>query len=103
MTTFVKLLAGAAGLAAIGAAAPAAAQYPYGYAANPYGYRASPYGSQYAYGGVNTTMATQQCAAAVQSRLYNRTSLGSILGSLVGVPQTTGRVVSFTSVTPRSR
>ena len=42
-------------------------------------------------------------ASAVQGRLYNRTSLGSILGSLIGVPTTTyGRALSVTSVTPRS-
>jgi hypothetical protein len=104
MRMIKTLIAGGAGLAAIAAAAPAAAQYgqysQYGYA-NPYGY--SNYGSQYgysAYGGVNTNVAAQQCTAAVQNRLYNRTSLGSILGSLVGVPQTTGRVLSVTRVTP---
>jgi hypothetical protein len=38
----------------------------------------------------------------VQNRLYNRTSLGSILGSLVGVPTASGRVLSVTRITPRS-
>jgi hypothetical protein len=98
MRMIKTLIAGGAGLAAIAAAAPAAAQYGY---ANPYGY--SNYGSQYgysAYGGVNTNVAAQQCTAAVQNRLYNRTSLGSILGSLVGVPQASGRVLSVTRVTP---
>jgi hypothetical protein len=99
-----KMLAGAAGLAAVAAAAPATAQYyPYGYNSysNPYSY-SSPYGyNQYAYGGtaygVNASSAAQQCTAAVQNRLYNRTSLGSILGSLVGIPTTpTGRVLSIT-------
>jgi hypothetical protein len=51
---------------------------------------------------MNTSMAQQQCTAAVQSRLYNRTSLGSILGSLVGIPQNQGRVVGITSIQPRS-
>jgi len=94
-----KMLAGAAGFAAIAAAAPAAAQYyPNGYSSyNPYAY------SQYGYSayGVNPTVAAQQCTAAVQSRLYNRTSLASILGSLVGIPTTSyGRVLNITSETP---
>jgi hypothetical protein len=95
-----SILAGGAGLAALAAAAPASAQYgysPYGYG-NQYGY-----GSQYgynAYGGVNSNVAAQQCSAAVQNRLYNRNSLGSILGSLVGVPMNSGRVVAVTSTTP---
>jgi hypothetical protein len=91
----IKMLAGAAGFAAIATAAPAAAQYyPYGY--NSY----SQYGNG-AYGGVNSNVAAQQCTAAVQSRLYNRTSLGDILGSLVGIPTAPqGRVLSITSSRP---
>ena len=54
----------------------------------------------YAYGGVNPSVAASQCTAAVQSRLYNRTSLGSILGSLVGIPTGYGRVLSVTRETP---
>jgi len=99
------LLAGAAGLAALAAAAPSSAQY-YGYRSysNPYGYNSYGYNNGYSsYGyGVNTSMATQQCEAAVQNRLYNRTSLAGIIGSLVGVPQNSGRVVSVTQVYPRS-
>jgi hypothetical protein len=96
-----SILAGGAGLAALAAAGPAAAQYGYGY--SPYGY-SNPYGyNNYAYGGMNSSVAASQCTAAVQNRLYNRTSLGSILGSLVGVPMApTGRVLSVTSVQPRS-
>lgn len=96
-----SILAGGAGLAALAVAAPASAQYyPYGYS-SPYAY--SPYGyNTYAYGAVNTNVAASQCTAAVQNRLYNRTSLGSILGSLVGVPVNSGRVLSVTSVQPRS-
>jgi hypothetical protein len=84
-----KILAGAAGFAAIAASAPAAAQYyPYGY--SPYAYGGGMYG-------VNAGAAAQQCTAAVQNRLYNRTSLGTILGSLVGIPTApTGRVLSVT-------
>ena len=105
MRIMKTILAGGAGLAALAAAAPAAAQYGY---ANPYGYSTpySGYGygyNNYAYGaGVNSTAAVQQCSAAVQNRLYNRTSLGSILGSLVGIPTNQGRVVGITSIQPRS-
>ena len=92
MRILKTFLAGGAGLAALAAAGPAAAQYPYGY--GQYGNNA------YGYGGVNSNVAAQQCTAAVQNRLYNRTSLGSILGSMVGVPQASGRVLSVTSATP---
>jgi hypothetical protein len=52
---------------------------------------------------MNTSVATQQCTAAVQNRLYNRTSLGAILGSMIGLPTASqGRVVSITQVYPRS-
>ena len=97
MRIMTKILAGAAGMAAMTAAAPAAAQYyPYGYS-NPYNYG---YGYS-SYGSVNPSVAASQCSAAVQNRLYNRTSLGSILGSLVGIPAVgTGRVVAVTSTTP---
>jgi hypothetical protein len=98
MSTMKKMLGLGAGVAALAAAAPAGAQY-YGYSQySPY----SQYGySQYGYG-MNTGVATQQCTAAVQSRLQNRTSLGSILGSLVGIPTASyGRVVSITQVSPR--
>jgi hypothetical protein len=81
MSMMNKLLAGAAGLAAIATAAPASAQYaPYGYA-QPYAY-GSQYGNggRYAYG-ANTAVTQQQCTAAVQSRLYNRASIGGILGA----------------------
>ena len=98
MRIMTKILAGAAGMAAIAAAAPASAQYyPYGYST--YGY--SPYSYGYnAYGSVNPSVAASQCTAAVQNRLYNRTSLGEILGSLVGIPTAQGRVVAVTSTTP---
>jgi len=92
MRSMTKILAGAAGMAAMTAAAPAAAQY------YPYGY--SPYSRYSAYGSVNPSVAASQCTAAVQNRLYNRTSLGEILGSLVGVPTAQGRVVAVTSTTP---
>jgi hypothetical protein len=74
---------------------------PYGYSqsygyAQPYGYSQQPYGAYAA----NTNMATQQCSAAVQNRLANRTSLGGILGAVLGV-NTSGRIVAFTQVAPR--
>ena len=102
MLRMTAILAGATGLAAIAAAAPASAQY-YGY--NPYrNYNAYGYGNygydNYAYG-MNTNAATSQCTAAVQSRLYNRTSIGGIIGTLLGA-NTTGQVVGVTEVNPRS-
>jgi len=91
MTMFTKIFAGAAGLAAI-AAAPAAAQYGYGY---------PPYGNAYGYYGNNTELAVQQCTAAVQSRLSNRAGISGILGGVLGAPVATGRVLSVTQVNPR--
>jgi hypothetical protein len=88
---WTKLLAGSAGFAAVAAAAPSSAQYPYGYS----NYGMAPYG-------VNTNYAAQQCSAAVQQRLYNRSSISGILGAVLGA-NTTGRVVSITQVIPRSR
>ena len=97
MRIMKTLLVGGAGLAAIAAAAPATAQY------SPYGYSQYRYASPYAYGyGYNpnvTAAAAQQCTAAVQNRLYNRNTIGGILGAVLGA-NTTGRVVSVTQVTP---
>jgi hypothetical protein len=111
MRIFTKLLTASA---VIAAAAPAAAQYygspysgyrtqSYGYTQPSYGY-AQPYAQSYGYAqpyAVNTTLASQQCSSAVQSRLYNRSSIGGILGAVLGT-STTGRVVSVTQVIPRS-
>ena len=103
--TMTKLLAGAAGLAAIAVSAPAAAQYAY---ANPYAYQnqyANPYARSYAYNNNLTAMATQQCSAAVQNRLYRRTSNGvtGIVGALLGANTmgSGGRVLAVTQVVPR--
>jgi hypothetical protein len=98
MRMIKTMIAGGAGLAALAAAAPAAAQYGY---ANPYG-RAQSYGySQYGYGAANTSVATQQCTAAVQNRLYNRTSIGGIIGAVLGAnTMTNARVLGVTRVTP---
>jgi hypothetical protein len=98
MTMFTKLLAGAAGLAAF-AAAPAAAQYNYGYA-QPYG---NAYGYYGQYGQANmTNVAVQRCTAAVQSRLSSRVGIAGILGSVLGAPVATGRVLNITQVRPRN-
>jgi hypothetical protein len=51
---------------------------------------------------VNSSVAAQQCTAAVQNRLYTRTGLSGILGALVGAYGTQPRVLSITSVQPRS-
>jgi hypothetical protein len=110
MKTTLKLLAGAAGLAAL-TAAPAAAQYYPGYSyGNNYGYGTrygSPYGNAYAYGYSqnNTNVLAQRCTAAVQQRLYTRTSRGTgisgILGAILGANvQAQGRVLNVTQVTP---
>ena len=74
MKTTLKLLAGAAGLAAM-TAAPAAAQYypSYGYGTQygtPYGYGTqygAPYGYAYGYNANNTNVLAQRCTAAVQN------------------------------------
>src|SRR6478736_893368 len=87
MRIITKLLTASAALAA---AAPATAQYYGGYG----------YAQPYAYG-ANTNVAAQQCSAAVQNRLYNRTSIGGILGAVLGA-NTTGRVVGVTQVQPRN-
>ena len=103
MKTTMKLLAGAAGLAAMTAAAPAAAQYypGYGYGTQ-YG---APYGYAYGYNANNTNVLAQRCTAAVQQRLYTRTTRGTgisgILGSILGVNTIAqGRVLSVTQVNP---
>jgi hypothetical protein len=81
MKAIAKFLAGGIAIAALGAAAPAAAQYypgytsPYGNGYSPYGYNQygynqySPYGyNQYGSGMANQTMVSQ-CVGAVQARL----------------------------------
>jgi len=99
----MKFLIAGAGLAAL-AAAPATAQYgayypPYG------GNYGAPYGNAYGYyNNANMTqLAVNQCTAAVNSRLYNRTGNGiaGLIGSLVGA-QTNARVLNVTSVNPGS-
>jgi hypothetical protein len=93
-----KLFAASAGFAAIAAAGPATAQY-YGYRyQQPYSYG---YQQSYGYGGVNSSVAASQCTAAVQNRLYNRSSIGGILGAVLGT-NTSGQVLSVTRISPRS-
>jgi hypothetical protein len=85
-----KFLIGGAGLAALAAATPSAAQYyPYGY--GNYGY------------GMNTSALASQCTAAVQNRLYyrNTNGVGGIIGSIFGLSSgTNARVLSVTRVNP---
>jgi len=108
MKTLTKLMAGAAGLAALASAAPAAAQYsyqynPYAYSrqyASQYGYAQPSYGYANGYAAVNTQAAAQQCTAAVNSRLSTRQNIGSVIASLLGA-NTSPRVVSISQVTPR--
>jgi hypothetical protein len=95
MRMMTKILTGAASVAAIAAAAPAAAQY-YAYPS----YNQYSYAQPYSY--MNTNVAASQCTAAVQSRLYNRASIGGILGVLLGANTPSGRVLSITQVSPRS-
>jgi hypothetical protein len=95
-----KMLAGAAGLAAFAAAAPASAQYsPYNYGYSPYGYSYPAYTGYTGYTSyVNPTLAAQQCTAAVQNRLYNRSSISSIIGAVLGVnTASSARVVGITN------
>lgn len=110
MRTITKMLAGAAGLAAFAAAAPASAQYNPYYGYNAYGSAygagtgyADPYGyTNYAYG-LSPAAASQQCTAAVQSRLYNRTSISGIIGAVLGVnTASNARVLGITD-TSRTR
>ena len=52
---------------------------------------------------MNTNAAAQQCTAAVQNRLYSRTTngVGGILGSIFGLSSgSNARVLSVTRVTP---
>jgi len=95
MRMMTKILTGAASVAALAAAAPAAAQY-YAYPT----YNQYSYAQPYSY--MNTNVAASQCTAAVQSRLYNRASIGGILGVLLGANTPSGRVLSITQVSPRS-
>ena len=109
MTILRKMLVGSAGLAALAAAAPSTAQY-YGYSRAPtYGYGTyqapaygyGTYGRTYGGYGMNTAAATQQCTAAVNNRLYTRTGLGGIIGSLLGTYGSQPRVIGVTRVIPR--
>jgi len=102
MFKFSKFLIAGAGLAALAGAAPSAGQY-YGYS-SPYTYSQYNQGySSYGYAPiVNTSLATQQCTAAVNNRLYTRRGLGGILGSLIGAYGTTPQVLSVTRIVPRS-
>ena len=110
MKVVTKLMIGAAGIAALGVAAPAAAQYPgYGY---PYGYQQQPGNiigqvlqsvlNPYAnnqYARVNPQVAAQQCSAAVQQRLAMQYRAGY---SGYGYAQSNARVLGITRIDQRS-
>jgi hypothetical protein len=105
MRIMTKLFAGAAGISALAAAAPATAQvygYP-GYAqpyGNAYGYQNQAYG--YQNNAYVTQSATQRCTAAVQSRLSTPQGVAGILGAVLGTNiGAQGRVLSVTQVNPR--
>lgn len=120
MKAVTMIMTGAAGIAALGMAAPAAAQYYPGYnqapnvvgqvlntILNPYGQQQ--YGQQYGQYGMNPQLAVQQCSAAVQSRLAQR-GYGNSYNPYGGYGQyggygnvqTGGRVVAVSSVERRS-
>ena len=103
MTNMTKILAGAASVAALTVAAPASAQYypGYGYGTQ-YG---APYGQAYGYNANVNNQLAQRCTAAVQQRLYTRTTRGTgisgILGAILGAnTMAQGRVLSVTRVVP---
>ena len=89
MSMMKTVLALGTGVAAIAATAPASAQY-----YSRYGYNG--YTQRYA---MNTNFASQQCTAAVQNRLYNRTA-GGIIGAIIG-ERSNGQVLSVTQAYPR--
>lgn len=93
MRTISKIMVGTIGAAALISAAPSVGQY-YGYGHDNYAYNG--YG-RYA---MSTGYAEQQCSAAVQNRLSNRTSIGGILGAFLGTNRR-GQVLSVTQVSPR--
>jgi hypothetical protein len=96
MRIMTKILAGGAGIAALAAAGPAAAQYYYGQPyGNAYGY------NTYGYQAQASQMAAQRCSAAVQSRLSQRGGLTGILGAVLGAQTYGGRVLQVTQVNPR--
>ena len=128
MKAVMKIMTGAAGIAALGMAAPAAAQFPggnigtqvigqvlntilnpygqqrryqqYGQYGQPYGQYGQPYG-QYVQYGMNPQAAVSRCSAAVQGRLAQQFSAGYGYNPYGG-GYSSARVVSVTSVQPRS-
>lgn len=84
MSVMKTILALGTGAAAIAASIPVSAQY-----YSRWGYRSAR---------MNTNLASQQCTAAVQNRLYNRVS-GGIIGLLTG-NRTNGQVLSVTQTYP---
>jgi len=102
MTFTTKMLTAGSVIAAL-AAAPAAAQYGYGYVPpQQYGYSyGAPYGNAYGYQQNASAVAAQRCSAAVQQRLSTRVGLQGILGAVLGARASGGRVLQVTDVRPR--
>lgn len=100
MTIMTKMLTAGSAIAAL-AAAPAVAQYGYGYQPQ-YGYSyGAPYGNAYGYRQNVSADAAQRCSAAVQQRLSTRVGLQGILGAVLGARASGGRVLQVTDVRPR--
>ena len=123
MTALKTLGIGAVGIAAlVGGAAPAAAQYPYGYSQpgnvigqvinsvlNPYGNRysqpyARPYAQPYGYGTgyMNPQLAAQQCSTAVQQRIAYQYRGGYSGYGYANNAYSSARVLGITRIEPRS-
>ena len=111
MKAVTKIMTGAAAVAALGMAAPAAAQFPgyypgYNTGGNVVGQVLqsilNPYGQQYAQ--VSPQMAMSRCATAVTSNLAQRYSAGYGYNAYGynGYSQSSARVLQVTGVEPRS-
>jgi hypothetical protein len=99
MKMLKTMLAGGAAVAALGLAAPAAAQW-----GNPYAHH-NPWGHTQQWGHHHqqahmSQVAAQRCSAAVQHRLSQNVGLGTILAQVVGMPTAQPRVLNVTQVQP---
>ena len=111
MKAVKKIMTGAAAFAALGMAAPAAAQYPgyypgYNQGPNVIGQVLNsilnPYGQQQQYGQVDTQTAVNRCATAVHNQLTQRYSAGYNQYGYNGYAQSSARVLQVTGAQPRS-
>ena len=114
MRAITKFLAGGVAIAALASAAPAAAQYYPGYGSPGYGY-GNPYGGNvigqvlngvlgngYGNYGVNSQVAVNQCAAAVQQRLSGGYGYNGYGYNGYGNAGGGARVLGISRVEPRS-